>query len=495
MPKNKSRRARRSDDWAKQTPQGVSWKVIGGILVSIGTLVSLLVGGMDFINYLREGYQLFLWLGIALLGMIWLIILWLLIKQRNIYWILYLMVTILAVAPIWNSRHSYIQAREEKLVVLIAKFEGPEEVFGLRNEIQERLSIDFPEGNNDGVIIETINEIITPDSGSGNSRAVQLGKSFQADIVIWGWYRPIENPNVTFHIENLSPEKHLPLRESTTLHPLTTLEELKTSTFQQETGQSISALISYLVGFIKYLNGNYEVAITHFDKALENLQGTTQSIQDESSILYYRASANHLINKNELAIQDLDKAIAINPRLEAAYISRGSAYFELNQMDKAIQDYDKALEINPQSAIAYNNRGIVYKKFGNAGAALQDFEEAIRLKPDYDSAYYHRGNVYTILGVYQLAIDDYTKVILLEPNSFDAYGNRGIAYANLGDYNEAISDFDQVIRLDPQSSLAYYNRGRTYQEMGKLAEAEADFKKFEEITGQKPPVIPLLIIP
>ena len=128
MARNKSKKA-----------TGISWKAVLAILGSIAVLVSAIVSGMDFINYLREGYQQFLWLGIAMSGIIWLIVLWLLFKQRNVYWMLYLIVTILAGVVVWNGWHSYVQAREDKLVVLIAKFDGPEERYKLRDEILKQL--------------------------------------------------------------------------------------------------------------------------------------------------------------------------------------------------------------------------------------------------------------------------------------------------------------------------------------------------------------------
>ena len=97
MPKGKSKQARRAKELTKQrSEQGISWKTVAAILFSITTLASAVVTGLDFINYLREGYQQFLWLGITVLGVIWLIVLWLLLKHRNIYGLLWLTVTVLA---------------------------------------------------------------------------------------------------------------------------------------------------------------------------------------------------------------------------------------------------------------------------------------------------------------------------------------------------------------------------------------------------------------
>ena len=90
------------------------------------------------------------------------------------------------------------QEMENKLVVVIATFEGPEEVYGVRNEIVESLNSAFAQ--DEEVKIVTVYDVVTPDMSSSYAR--NLGKQYFADLVIWGWYRPTENPNITVHIEN-----------------------------------------------------------------------------------------------------------------------------------------------------------------------------------------------------------------------------------------------------------------------------------------------------
>ena len=93
------------------------------------------------------------------------------------------------------------QENQNKVIVVIAQFDGPEETYGLRNQILEQLNTSL--GGDQDIKIIPINETVTIAQGSDYAR--QLGKQYQADLVFWGWYRPTENPNLTLHIENLSP--------------------------------------------------------------------------------------------------------------------------------------------------------------------------------------------------------------------------------------------------------------------------------------------------
>lgn len=155
-----------------------------------------------------------------------------------------------------QSQQRYLAEREQMLIVLIAQFEGPEEVYGLRNEILEKLNAEFSGEKNIEII--PFSQVITLDQGSDYAR--KIGEESLADVVIWGWYRPTDNPNITIHIENLAPEQLFPLDESGVLQPRVSLAELKSFSFQQQAAKETSALISFLAGFIDYRNEEYALS-------------------------------------------------------------------------------------------------------------------------------------------------------------------------------------------------------------------------------------------
>jgi len=483
MAKNKSKKARRVEETAEQRPQGISWKTVAAILVSISTLVGAIVGGLDFINYLREGYQQFLWLGLAVLGVVWLIILWLLFNQRNAYGILWVAVTIVAGVVILNGWHSYIQTREAKLVVLIAEFDAPEEVYGLRNEILEKLNADF--ANDADIEIESVNEVITPDSDSGSPHAIELGKNFHADVVIWGWYRPTKNLNINIHVENLSA-KHLPLKESENLRPIANLDELESFSFQQQVGQETSALISFLSGFIDYSAGDFDRSIKHFDQALAGISLQPRLFKITNDILFLRGNANNHLDNYWLAIDDFNLAVELDPNNAVAYNYRGISYNFLNEYKLAIHDFDAAIQIDPKEVAAYVNRGNSYAGLGDDNRAIQDYDQAIKIDPQLAQAYNNRGLSYATLQDYPRALDDYTYAIQIDPHDEDPYNNRGVCYATLGNYSRAIQDYDKAIKINPQDASAYINRGNAYSGLGNERKAIEDYTIAIELIPEEP---------
>ena len=70
------------------------------------------------------------------------------------------------------------------------------------------------------------------------------------------------------------------------------------------------------------------------------------------------------LGQYQLATQDFDRAIQLDPGHVKAYGNRGWSYLQLGQYQRAIQDHDKAIQIDPTYALAYNNRGVTYGELG-----------------------------------------------------------------------------------------------------------------------------------
>jgi len=92
------------------------------------------------------------------------------------------------------------------------------------------------------------------------------------------------------------------------------------------------------------------------------------------------------------AIQEYDRALAINPDDANAWYNRGLAlgklgrYAELGQYAEAVVSFDKAIAINPDFAEAWYNRGLALGELGRHAEAIASFDKAIAINPDYTGA-------------------------------------------------------------------------------------------------------------
>ncbi len=374
-------------------------------------------------------------------------------------------------------------ALADKIVVVIAAFDGPEEEYGLRNQIIEDLNLALT--GSDEIVILPIQGKITPSEGSSQARAI--GARYQADIVLWGWYRPTENPNITLHIENLSAKELDVLKDTNVFKPKASLADLQSFSFQQQIGQETSGLIKFLAGYFQYTAENYQAALVHFDQVLAQPGWVGELGIQKIDVLFFRGHCHTFLDQHEQAIEDYTQVIQIDPLdacIYCAYNNRGANYFDLGHYDQALSDYNQAIQIDPQRALAYTNRGILYQKLDEHEKAIADFKQALQADPADINAYLNLGDVYISIDKKEQALDTYTQAIKADPQSVNAYIKRGVLYISLGKPDLGIEDFNQAIKIDPLSVDAYNNRGAAYIGLEQYDKALADINQALKINPQ-----------
>lgn len=217
--------------------------------------------------------------------------------------------------------------------------------------------------------------------------------------------------------------------------------------------------------------GDYEIAISKYTEVIK--------LKPDYIIAYAaRGRAFRLINDETNAKKDLEKAIALFPISTAeAYHGRAIAKSGLDDKQGAIDDLIKALEINPNYAAAYRARGIIMDGLGETDKAISDYNEAIRINPNYADVYYKLGKIKLKKEDKKGASSDYSNAIRLKPRYPEAYLSRGNIKFEIGANQSAITDYNVAIDIRPNYSVAYLNRGIVYQHLKQKKEALVDFRE------------------
>jgi tetratricopeptide (TPR) repeat protein len=154
----------------------------------------------------------------------------------------------------------------------------------------------------------------------------------------------------------------------------------------------------------------------------------------------------------------------------------------------AIQDLNKAIDLEPQSDRHYRERGDVYFNEHQVTKAIADYETAIRLSRGEPASVYALNDYATALasiGRYRDAIKACTEVIAIKDvirgQPAVAFENRGVSYSELGEYDDAIRDLSQAIKLMPDEASFYYNRGSVYYQKDDRDRAEEDLRRAREL--------------
>jgi tetratricopeptide (TPR) repeat protein len=104
----------------------------------------------------------------------------------------------------------------------------------------------------------------------------------------------------------------------------------------------------------------------------------------------------------ELVIESMDQALSMRPDA-AFYNMRGYAYALQGDHERGLEDVERALLLDPSSPHAHDSRGVAHLRAGSLEPALADLARALELLPSSDTSsraefLYHQALVQEALG-------------------------------------------------------------------------------------------------
>jgi len=121
---------------------------------------------------------------------------------------------------------------------------------------------------------------------------------------------------------------------------------------------------------------------------LTSIPDIKEGAPDELQRREYRCWARAVSNKwLDLALDDCNRALTLNPGWVRAHATRGLVYFRKGDYAAARQDFDAALARNPKLASALYLRGLAGLKTGDVAGAEADIFAARAADPEIASTY------------------------------------------------------------------------------------------------------------
>jgi tetratricopeptide (TPR) repeat protein len=189
---------------------------------------------------------------------------------------------------------------------------------------------------------------------------------------------------------------------------------------------------------------NYRKIIADFSTAIEIDPHNAQAFLGRAEAHITRSQSMGTVPANnpnfyiDLALPDLNAAIAADPELISAYQRRGWFYMDKEVYDHAIPDFDKVISRNPDWSAVYGVRALAYRGMGKYDLAIADFDKEFTLtgrgtRKDYET----RGLTHSLNGNNDAAIADYKRAIASGVEYVDTKLNLAYAHFNKSDYKAA----------------------------------------------------------
>ncbi|CAF1439641.1 unnamed protein product [Adineta steineri] len=219
-------------------------------------------------------------------------------------------------------------------------------------------------------------------------------------------------------------------------------QEVYEISLHRTTDESDKAYIYHLLGMIKNDQGEYQQALTYYEKSRDIYEETLPS--------------------NDINLGNI-------------YNDIGVVYEDLGDYPKALSSHEKALAIKQQSLPSnhpslggpYSNIGNVSYAMGDYPKALSSHEKALAIQqqslpsnhPSLGASYSNIGNVSYAMGDYSKALLSHEKALAIQQQSlpFDhpdlgaSYKNIGTVFVKMDNYSKAHSFFERAVQNAEQS--------------------------------------------
>ena len=123
-----------------------------------------------------------------------------------------------------------------------------------------------------------------------------------------------------------------------------------------------------------------------FDQALVALNTALSLNSGNSEVYVDRALCHAVLGDLWSAIDDLNQVVDRHPDAQEALVLRSSAYRQLEIYDLALDDIDRAIQIDPNSVDTLLEKGLLGEALGEMQAARRAWVQVLELAPDSPAA-------------------------------------------------------------------------------------------------------------
>jgi tetratricopeptide (TPR) repeat protein len=136
------------------------------------------------------------------------------------------------------------------------------------------------------------------------------------------------------------------------------------------------------------------------------------------------------------------------------YAARGQALARAGKNEEALAEFDRALALDPYNVPALYGRGLIYQADRQHEQAIADFTAANGLTPQRVEPLLARATSYLAIDKAKEAASDIDEAVQADPNSAQAWSVRGAAYERLGDKAKAFASYSRALALRPRDEAA-----------------------------------------
>ncbi|MFB3905795.1 MAG: tetratricopeptide repeat protein [Acidobacteriota bacterium] len=254
-----------------------------------------------------------------------------------------------------------------------------------------------------------------------------------------------------------------------------------------EAWSSAEAEWNALLGYTSYRLNEPQKALEHLRRAIELAPGVEDYYLKISEFLLFYNSDSAAAAFLKLGLEKLPNSAPLHTSLALTGLARGM------DAEMAVRELETALAIDPKYVPAMSLLGVAHLKLKQWDQLLEAGRRLAVAQPQSHEGWYFQGVALAEAATGQgpearEAEELLTKAVSLAPRFADAHLALGKLYSKLGRSDESIASLRKAVSLNPESADSYYQLSRVLQKAGRIPEARTamdEYKRLHDLEQEK----------
>lgn len=160
------------------------------------------------------------------------------------------------------------------------------------------------------------------------------------------------------------------------------------------------------------------------------------------------------VSEAPAAQPDSDAVSARNVSEAQGHAARGQVLAKSGKSEEALEEFNRAVALDPYNAQALYGRALIYQAANQHEFAIADFTAANGLTPQKPEPLLGRAVSYLAVGKLKEAAADLDEASEFDPNNAQIWTTRGLTYERLGDRTKAAASYSRAVTLRPRDEAA-----------------------------------------
>lgn len=182
------------------------------------------------------------------------------------------------------------------------------------------------------------------------------------------------------------------------------------------------------------------------EDAVEILNGAIKA-QPSAPLYLLRSELRRVEGKDDEAMADLDRALAMEANNPAALLLRAENRLRKDDVDGARADVDSAMALQPGNGRGVFLRSIIAAQQQRYADAINDMKILVRNQPENTIWALQLGNYYQLDDRPRKAIEVASEILKRESDQWQALRLRGDAYLSINEHDKAIADYEAALQI------------------------------------------------